>query len=135
MIRGALTAASPARLSTFAALHARDYCLYWFGLVFYVLGHRAEYVTFVWITWEMTHDPLSLGYLGLAQGVPLVVFQLFGGVLADRTNRLRLLIGTRSTPSAEAIRRGRRTCVTATAVLRSRERTPRPCPATSSRRS
>ena len=81
-------------LSTFAALRARNYCLYWVGLVFYVLGHRAEYVTFAWITWEVTHDPLSLGYLGLAQGVPLVVFQLFGGVLADRTNRLRLLIGT-----------------------------------------
>jgi MFS family permease len=83
-----------AGLSTFAALGARNYCLYWIGLVFYVLGHRAEYVTFAWITWEVTHDPLALGYLGLAQGVPLVVFQLFGGVLADRTNRLRLLIGT-----------------------------------------
>jgi len=42
----------------------------------------------------MTQDPLVLGYLGLAQGVPLVVFQLFGGVLADRVNRLRLLIVT-----------------------------------------
>jgi MFS family permease len=78
----------------FAALQARNYRRYWIGLCFYVLGHRAEYVTFAWITWEVTRDPLSLGYLGLAQGVPLVVFQLFGGVLADRTNRLRLLIGT-----------------------------------------
>jgi len=86
--------AQTARLSTFAALKARNYCLYWFGLVFYVLGHRAEYTTFAWMTWEVTRDPLSLGYLGLAQGVPLVVFQLFGGVLADRTNRLRLLLGT-----------------------------------------
>jgi MFS family permease len=83
-----------AGLSTFAALGARNYCLYWIGLVFYVLGHRAEWVTFGWITWEVTHDPLALGYLGLAQGVPMAVFQLFGGVLADRTDRLRLLIGT-----------------------------------------
>ena len=80
--------------STFAALKVPNYCFYWFGLVFYVLGHRAEYVTFAWIVWEVTHDPLYLGYLGFAQGVPLVVFQLVGGVLADRTNRLRLLIGT-----------------------------------------
>ena len=86
--------APTARLSTFAALRVRNYCLYWFGLVFYVLGHRAEYTTFAWMTWEVTRDPLALGYLGLAQGVPLVVFQLVGGVLADRTNRLRLLIGT-----------------------------------------
>lgn len=82
------------RPSTFAALKGRNYCLYWLGLVFYVLGHRAEYVTFAWLTWEVTHDPLFLGYLGLAQGVPLVTFQLFGGVLADRVNRLRLLLGT-----------------------------------------
>ncbi len=80
--------------STFAALKVPNYCLYWLGLVFYVLGHRAEYVTFAWIVWEVTQDPLYLGYLGFAQGVPLVVFQLVGGVLADRTNRLRLLIGT-----------------------------------------
>jgi MFS family permease len=83
-----------AGLSTFAALRGRNYLLYWLGLVCYVLGHRAEYVTFAWITWEITHDPLALAYLGLAQGVPLVVFQLFGGVLADRTDRLRLLIFT-----------------------------------------
>src|SRR2546430_6962130 len=82
--------------STFAALAERNYRLYWLGLVCYVLGHRAEYVTFAWMVWEVTHDPLSLGYLGLAQGVPLVVFQLFGGVLADRANRLRLLIGTQT---------------------------------------
>jgi MFS family permease len=81
-------------IETFAALRGRNYRFYWVGLVFYVLGHRAEYVTFAWLTWEVTHDPLSLGYLGLAQGVPLVLFQLFGGVLADRTDRLRLLLVT-----------------------------------------
>lgn len=42
----------------------------------------------------VTHEPMARAYLGLAQGVPLVVFQLFGGVLADRTNRLWLLIVT-----------------------------------------
>jgi predicted MFS family arabinose efflux permease len=80
--------------STFAALASRNYRVYWFGLICYVLGHRAEYVTFAWMMWEVSGDPLHLGYLGLAQGVPLVVFQLFGGVLADRINRLRLLLGT-----------------------------------------
>ena len=83
---------SPA--STFAALKTRNYRLYWLGLVCYVLGHRAEYVTFAWLMWEVTREPLYLGYLGFAQGIPLIVFQLFGGVLADRTDRLRLLLIT-----------------------------------------
>jgi len=38
------------------------------------------------MVWEVTEDALHLGYLGLAQGIPLVVFQLWGGVLADRVN-------------------------------------------------
>jgi len=80
--------------TTFAALKARNYRYYWLGLVCYVLGHRAEYVTFAWMVWDVTHEPIYLGYLGLAQGLPLIVFQLWGGVLADRVNRLRLLIGT-----------------------------------------
>ena len=88
--------ARTARLSTFAALRGRNYRLYWLGLVLYVLGHRAEYVTFAWITWEVARNPLALAYLGLAQGAPLVVFQLFGGVLADRTDRLRLLLVTQT---------------------------------------
>jgi MFS family permease len=79
---------------TFAALKGRNYLLYWLGLVFYVLGHRAEYMTFAWMTWEVARDPLALGYLGFAQGVPLVLFQLFGGVLADRVDRLKLLLVT-----------------------------------------
>ena len=53
-------------------------------------------MTFAWMTWEVTRDPLALGYLGLAQGVPLIAFQLWGGVLADRMNRLKLLIGTQT---------------------------------------
>jgi MFS family permease len=79
---------------TFAALKIRNYRLYWLGLICYVLGHRAEYVTLAWLMWEVTREPLYLGYLGFAQGVPLIVFQLFGGVLADRIDRRRLLLTT-----------------------------------------
>jgi MFS family permease len=82
--------------STFAALGSRNYRLYWLGLVCYVLGHRAEYVTLAWMVWAFSREPLYLGYLGLAQGVPLVVFQLFGGVLADRVDRRRLLLATQT---------------------------------------
>ena len=94
----------------FAALGARNYRFYWVGLVFYVLGHRAEYVTFAWLVWEVTRDPLFLGYLGLAQGGPLLVFQLCGGVLADRMDRLRLLIATQILTAPSTSRAGWRWC-------------------------
>jgi len=73
--------------------------------VFYVLAIGRKYVTFAWMTWELTQSPLYLGYLGLAQGAPLVVFQLLAGFLADRTSRLRLLLGTTIMTSATADRR------------------------------
>ena len=97
--------ASPltARPSTFAALKERNYAFYWLGLVCYVLGHRAEYMTFAWLTWELTRDPRYLGFLGLAQGVPLVAFQLYGGVLADRADRVRLLLATQLGTAATLI--------------------------------
>src|SRR5205823_4439787 len=77
--RRGVSAARVSPTSTFAALKVRNYRLYWLGLICYVLGHRAEYVTFAWVVWEVTREPIYLGYLGLAQGVPLIVFQLFGG--------------------------------------------------------
>ena len=97
--------ASPptARPSTFSALKERNYAFYWLGLVCYVLGHRAEYMTFAWLTWELTRDPRYLGFLGLAQGVPLVAFQLYGGVLADRADRVRLLLATQLGTAATLI--------------------------------
>lgn len=80
------------RLGAFSVLSERDYRFFWIGLVLNVIGLRAEQVGFYWLIWELTHSPLVLGYLGLAQGLPVVVFQLLGGLTADRVHRLRLLI-------------------------------------------
>jgi len=114
--------------STFSALRERNYRLYWIGLVFYVLGHRAEYVTFAWIVWAVSHQPLYLGYLGLAQGVPLVVFQLFGGVLADRVNRLRLLLVTQGLTALALAGLARVEHLSTLAALRSAGRSARASP-------
>ena len=41
---------------------------------------------------NLTHSPLDVGSIGLVELLPLVVFGLYGGVLADRLNRRRLII-------------------------------------------
>ena len=87
-------------LPMLAALAERNFRLYWSGLISYVLGWRIEYVTYAWVVWELTYDPLYLGFYGVAEGVPLVLCQLFGGVLADRARRLPLLIGTQCVTAA-----------------------------------
>ncbi len=40
----------------------------------------------------LTHDPLSLGWLGLGQAIPAIGLVLFGGVVADRFNRRMLVL-------------------------------------------
>jgi MFS family permease len=65
--------------------------LYVAGLVT-ALGSQATYVAVPFQLTQLTHSPLDVGALGLAELAPLVLFGLYGGVLADRLNRRRLII-------------------------------------------
>lgn len=65
--------------------------LYIAGLVT-ALGSQATYVAVPFQLKQLTHSPLEVGALGLVELVPLVLFGLYGGVLADRMNRRVLII-------------------------------------------
>lgn len=41
--------------------------------------------------YKLTHEPLALGLVGLAEAVPFIAISLFGGHLADRRNKRRIL--------------------------------------------
>jgi MFS family permease len=41
--------------------------------------------------YKMTHDPLALGLVGLAEAIPFIALSLFGGHLADRRDKKRIL--------------------------------------------
>jgi MFS family permease len=56
------------------------------------LGAQATYVTVPYQLKNLTNSTLAVGSLGLVELVPLVVLGLYGGVLADRINRRRLII-------------------------------------------
>jgi len=43
-------------------------------------------------TYDLTHDPLSLGWLGLAEGIPALALALFGGHVADRRDRRSIVL-------------------------------------------
>lgn len=40
-----------------------------------------------WQVYDLTHDPFSLGLIGLSEAIPFLVFALFAGHVADRFNR------------------------------------------------
>lgn len=49
-----------------------------------------------------THDPLTIGWLGLAQAIPAITLVLYGGVMADRHSRRRVVLCARAAYAALA---------------------------------
>ena len=58
------------------------------------MGSQASYVTIPYQLKQLTHSPLQVGALGLVGVLPLIVFGLYGGLIADRFNRRRIVIST-----------------------------------------
>ncbi len=56
-----------------------------------MLGSQAAEVALLVQAKQLTGSPLVVGLLGMAELVPLVVFGLYGGVLADRFDRRALM--------------------------------------------
>ena len=50
-----------------------------------------------YLIYQITHSPAYLGLVGFAGGAPSLLFTLFGGVVADRLPRRRLLVITQTT--------------------------------------
>src|SRR5437762_3072817 len=97
------TAADPGRRSALAALLYRDFRLFWIGLLVSNIGTWMQQFGLGWLGVQLAiRDatpqlaPLYLGLVGLARAIPGLAFGLFGGVVADRADRRRLLIVTQS---------------------------------------
>jgi MFS family permease len=76
------------------ALRHRDFRWLWLAQLVSLTGSQMQTIAVHWHVYLLTRSPLALGGLGLTRVVPLVVFSLWGGVLADRRDRRRLLVVT-----------------------------------------
>jgi MFS family permease len=91
------------------ALHYRDYRLLWVGLFVSTIGSQMQLVAVNWHIFDLLRgqtftvslfgrsidlgaEALGLGTLGLVRVIPIVLFALLGGMLADSRNRRTLLI-------------------------------------------
>jgi MFS family permease len=87
---------APANEVRFAALRHRNFTLLWSGLLVSNVGTWMQNVAQGWLVLQLTNSPLWLGLLGLSFAIPMIVFPLFGGAVADRVNRIRLLYITQT---------------------------------------
>jgi len=88
-----------ARNSPFKALQHRNFRLIWIGQLVSMAGSMMQSAAILWHV-SVLVDPaqrgLALGFIGLVRVVPIVVFSLVAGVVADAHDRRRLMLFTQT---------------------------------------
>ena len=85
-----------ARPSTFAALHIRNYRLFFSGQVVSNTGTWMQRIAQDWLVLQITNSPLAVGITTALQFLPMLLFGLWGGLLVDRYPKRRLLLITQT---------------------------------------
>jgi MFS family permease len=69
----------------------RDFACYWVARFATSIAIQMQIVAIGWQVWELTHDPLDLGFIGLAEFLPAIALGLITGAIADRYDRRAIL--------------------------------------------
>ena len=79
----------------FRAFRYNDFRLIWLSGATQSIAQGMQFLTIGILVLDITSSSFRLGLVIFAYGIPNVVFSVLGGIIADRTDRLRLLISTR----------------------------------------
>jgi MFS family permease len=85
---------APAALAPWASLRYRNYSLLFLLSFFATIAHQMRQTQNFYQVYELSGSAVQLGLTGLAQGIPIFAFGLFGGTMADFIDRKRLLLIT-----------------------------------------
>ena len=83
------------RFRIFSALRHRNFRLFWLNGATQAMAQGMQFLILGWLVLDITGSSYQLGLVIFAFGLPNIPFALLGGVIADRANRLKLLILTR----------------------------------------
>jgi MFS family permease len=75
-----------------AALRERDFAFYAGANFLATIALQVQATALAWQIYEITHDPLQLGFVGLVEFLPAALLALPAGHLADRLDRRRLIL-------------------------------------------
>jgi MFS family permease len=78
------------------ALRHRDFRLFWTGNFLSNIGTWMQNIAQGWLVLQLTNSAFWLGVVGFASSIPILLFALIGGVIADHVNKRRLLMVTQS---------------------------------------
>lgn len=75
----------------YAALRFPEFRAYLLMRFFLTFGYQIQAVVIGWYIYHLTKDPLSLGMIGLSEAIPAIGIALYGGYIADKSEKTKLL--------------------------------------------
>jgi predicted MFS family arabinose efflux permease len=81
----------------FKAFEYRDFRLMWFGACTSSIGTWMQKAAQSWLVLEISGSPFWLGLDAFLGEIPIFLFSLVGGAVADRVDRRRVLLGSQLT--------------------------------------
>jgi len=82
---------------TFIALSYPNYRLWFIGQIVSLVGTWMQSTAQGYLVYDLTKSDAFLGYVSFANGLPVLLFTLYGGVIADRIPRRRMIVITQTT--------------------------------------
>ena len=76
---------------TFYSLRFREFRFLWLGMVFLMMGMQMQMIVRGYLTYEITSSPFILGLVNAGFAIPMLSLALFGGAVADRMERKRVI--------------------------------------------
>jgi predicted MFS family arabinose efflux permease len=90
-------------INPFRALQVhRNFRLFWSGQTVSLIGTWMQTVGVGWLALELTNSAFMVGVVSAAGSFPVLLLSLYGGVIADRHNKLKIVIICQSLLLAEA---------------------------------
>jgi predicted MFS family arabinose efflux permease len=86
----------------FKAFQYRDFRLMWIGACTSSIGTWMQIVAQGWLIYRLSHSAFLLALDQFLGGIPIFLFSLIGGVVADRVERRRILLGSQYVQMATA---------------------------------
>jgi MFS family permease len=87
---------------TFSSLRYRNYRLFFAGQIVSQTGSWMQRIAMGWFVLQITHSAFAVGIMAMASFLPFTVFGLFAGVITDRVDARKLVIGTQAAQAVGA---------------------------------
>ncbi|MBV9534373.1 MAG: MFS transporter, partial [Solirubrobacterales bacterium] len=91
---------------TFAALSVRNYRRYFAGQSISLIGTWMQMTAQAWLVLSLTHSSTKLGLVVALQTLPVLLLSPYGGVIADRMDKRRLMVMLQSAMGIQALALG-----------------------------